>query len=579
MKDFFQSFFHNKTKVAILIAVLAVSGYFIHRHYLASAGPVRYVTAQAATETIVSSISGTGQVSQDRSVDLTPPSAGKLVSVNVKQGDKVKAGQVIATMDERNAIIALNQAKASLASAQASYDQTLAGSTSDDIELSQLNVDSAQQSLDQANQNLQNVTKQQQQSVTTAYNKMLNSGIEAVPSSGNLGTGTVAVSGNYNGSDQGSIKVSIYDSMSGQQFSVSGLTSLNGAVNKTSPITLSNSGLSIQFSGTLYNNDNWTINVPNTTSSDYNSNYNAYQTALTNQTSALQSAQNQIASAQNNLKQAQINLNQKQAPPTNQAAASAKASLLNAQANLQTAELNYDNNILKAPFDGVVAALNNHAGDQVSSGAAVATVVTNQSIAVIPLNEIDVSKVKVGDKATMTFDAIDDLAVSGTVAQIDQIGTVSQGVVNYNVKITFDTEDPRVKPGMSINVSIITDTQADVLAVPSSAVQSQGGSSYVMVIDPLKTQSVAGQTGVTSSEAPTRVMVETGASDDTYTQITGGDLKEGDTIVTQTINPTAAKSTASAATSATNALRLGGGNATFGGGSATFIKGGSGIGR
>src|SRR6185437_9989332 len=117
-------------------------------------------------------------------------------------------------------------------SAQASYDQTMAGSTADDIQLSQLSTDSAQQSLDQANQNLQTVTKQQQQSVATAYNKMLNSGLQAMPYSGNLGTGTVTVSGNYNGSDQGSLKINVYDSMSGQQFSVIGLASLSGPINK-----------------------------------------------------------------------------------------------------------------------------------------------------------------------------------------------------------------------------------------------------------------------------------------------------------------------------------------------------------
>lgn len=249
---------------------------------------------------------------------------------------------------------------------------------------------------------------------------------------------------------------------------------------------------------------------------------------------------------------------------------SAKAQLIQAQTQVQNAQIAYDNNILKAPFDGQVAQLNSQVGDQVTGSTNIGTVVSQQSLAVISLNEVDVSKIKAGDKATMTFDAIDGLTITGTVAEIDNIGTVSQGVVSYSVKISFDTEDSRVKPGMSVNVSIITDVQADVLAVPSSAVQAQGSQSYVQVLDPKQTQSTTGQTGVSASVPPSRVIVETGASDDTYTQITSGSLNEGDSVVTQTINPTATKSTAA---SATSALRIGGGGG-FGGGAAVRVGGG-----
>lgn len=557
-----QDFFKSKIKVSILIIILAVAGYFIYKNYFTTTVPIRYVLAQASKQTIVSSVSGTGQVSQDRSVNINPPASGKITSINVKQGDKVKAGQTIAIMDETNTTITLNQARASLASAQANYDQTLAGATSQDIQLSQLSVDSAKQSLDSANLNLQTVTKQQAQAVATAQTNLLNAGLQAIPSSGNIGSGTIIITGTYTSTEQGSYKIIVYNSGSGQQFSVSGLETDTQTINRNTPSPLGTRGLYIQFSGATYNNDSWTINIPNVAATSYNANYVAYQTALTNQTAALTSAQNQITSAQNTLQQAKINLQTKQSPPTDQTLESAKAQLVSAQAQYQNAQINYDNNILKAPFDGTVAAVNNQVGDQVSASTNIAVITTNKSIAIIPLNEVDVAKVKVGDKATMTFQAVSNLVITGTVAQIDQLGTVSQGVVNYNVKITFDTEDDRVRPGMSVSVSIITDTQPDVLAVPNSAVQSQGSNNIVQIIDPSKTQSVSGQTGVTSSVLPAQTVVQIGASNDTYTQIISG-IKEGDTVVTQTINPTATKSTAA---SATSALRIGGGGGGFGGG-------------
>src|SRR6185369_12071403 len=131
-----------------------------------------------------------------------------------------------------------------------------------------------------------------------------------------------------------------------------------------------------------------------------------------------------------------------------------------------SAQTNYSNNIIIAPFDGVIAKLSLQRGDQASASTAVATLVTKQQIAQISLNEVDAVNVKQDQKATMTFDAIDGLSMTGKVVEIDTIGTVSQGVVSYSAKVALDTQDDRIKPGMSVNVSIITDVAPDVLAVP-----------------------------------------------------------------------------------------------------------------
>ena len=92
---------------------------------------------------------------------------------------------------------------------------------------------------------------------------------------------------------------------------------------------------------------------------------------------------------------------------------------------------------IKAPFDGVIAAVNVKIGDAVG-GSAIATIVTKQQIAELSLNEVDAAKIKLGQKAIMTFDAIDGLEITGRVADLDTIGTVSQGVVTYNFKIVFE---------------------------------------------------------------------------------------------------------------------------------------------
>src|SRR5262249_23828693 len=156
--------------------------------------------------------------------------------------------------------------------------------------------------------------KQQAIAINNAFVAMMNSTLTALPANSNVGTGSATVSGTYTGQDQGSYKVTVQNVSSGQQFTVEGLESASGTVNKNSPTPIGTKGLFISFSGNIYNGDNWTITLPNTIAANYNSNYNGYQNALTAQDAAIASAQNQITSAQNKLDQDTINLQTKQAP-------------------------------------------------------------------------------------------------------------------------------------------------------------------------------------------------------------------------------------------------------------------------
>jgi HlyD family secretion protein len=169
------------------------------------------------------------------------------------------------------------------------------------------------------------------------------------------------------------------------------------------------------------------------------------------------------------------------------------------------------------------------------------------------MNEVDVAKIQLGQKTTITFDAIENLSMTGSVAEIDTMGTVSSGVVTYSVKIAFDTENDQVKPGMSVSASIITDSKTDALIVPSSAIKTKGATKYVqMFATPLAAPAV-GSKGTPSKIAPNQVTVEIGISDDTNTEIISG-LKEGDQIVSSTI-----VSATTANTTTTKSLLGGGG--------------------
>lgn len=258
-----------------------------------------------------------------------------------------------------------------------------------------------------------------------------------------------------------------------------------------------------------------------------------YKDSITNADRSLkQMDQNdplEIAQAERSIREQELKLMDLRKGPEALDIESQKLTIQQKKNDLWSAQQKLANFSVRAPFDGIIANINLQKGDALSSGANVCTIITNQKIAQITLNELDVAKVKLGQRVTLAFDAIDGLNITGEVAEIDSLGTISQGVVSYNVKIAFDVQDDRVKPNMSVSASIILDSKPDVLMVPSSALKSQGGSSYVEIL---------------VNGVPQKKTVTIGSNNDTETEIING-INEGDDVVTQTINTgSAVKTTA-----------------------------------
>ncbi len=196
--------------------------------------------------------------------------------------------------------------------------------------------------------------------------------------------------------------------------------------------------------------------------------------------------------------------------------------------SLLQSEYTYQDYFVKAPFDGTIARVSAKVGDPAS--ATILTLIADKKFATISLNEVDVTKIANGDKAKLTFDAVDGLTLEGVVDSVDLIGTVSQGVVTYNVKIKFSSDDARVKPGMSVSAEVVTDSKERVLTVPNSAIKTLNGMKFVEV--------ASGGSGQQTASSTNLVRVETGAANDTSTEIISG-LNEGDRIVVRTVAVTA----------------------------------------
>lgn len=234
-----------------------------------------------------------------------------------------------------------------------------------------------------------------------------------------------------------------------------------------------------------------------------------------------------------------------------------------AQANLSASALAYKSSspIITVPYGGVIDSIGlvegmvleggNSSTDTASSSVRVAVIKNNSApIVSVTLSEIDVPKVKVGQKATVSFDSLVDKTFTGVVATVDRIGTVSSNVVSYIVNIKLDSTSDEILPNMAATANIIIKVKSDVLLIPSSGVQTSNEASTVRVM----------RDGQIIS-----VQVEMGESNDTQTEILSG-INEGETIVTGQTESTTTGSTG-ATTSPFGSTRGGfGGTGGLGGG-------------
>jgi HlyD family secretion protein len=459
-----KAFIYKKTSVVVLILCIW-AGYYFYSGTAAASVTYQYGTVKRGT--LSSSVSATGQVTPNSQVDLKPKVNANVVGVNVRAGDRVKTGQVLFRLDATDAYKQVRDAKTSLESANLALEK-LRNPKSVDI-----------LSVTNSIKNEEQTKKDQDTKVATAYRNLLNSGIQAVPDIAFTTETAPIISGSYSKGVEGQLKITVYQGgPTGYSFSLSGITSSTGNVNTTAAQPLGDTGLYIKWSGSNPQT-NWVINIPNKESSSYLTNYTAYQNALTDRDSAHAESDRNLA-----------NFKQKLADLTpgddNLDVRSALLTIEQRENSLADAQQTLSNYTLTAPFDGVMASVSVDIGSSAvmassNSSAALGTIVTDKKLAQITLNESDVVKVRLGQKAKVTFDAIDGLMVEGMVVEINTLGTVTSGVVTYKVKVAFNADDVRVLPNMSVSVDILSESKDDVLYVPNQALKRDTSGYYVEV--------------------------------------------------------------------------------------------------
>lgn len=558
----------NKARVRILsinlVLLLAVlgAGFWGYSVLHPKAAPVATQTATVSRGDVIATVSATGKVISPSDVGLAPLVAGTLMKLNVKVGDHVTAGEELAQIDTTNLVTALTSANASLVNAKAAVaalvpTKTKAEQAQADLQLSQAQAALALAKKNQADNTAltQANSASYQQSVDSAKKALDDATANAALAAKTYQTSVDAAALNYNN----------YEGLYGP----SGITvpfcqsidTING--NCTQLISYWSTwqnALTTQTSSLLKDKQN----LDNLTTA-YNNALLTQKNNLAKDAVTIAGYASSVQSAQNALDNLIASTNVAMQPAKQSAIDSAQAQLANAQAAYDQAKRNLDAATIKAPVAGDVASISTAVGGNVPTTSAPATTSANATGFIVLTNvsslevtgsfsEADAAKIKAGQPATYTFDALSGVNATGKVIGVDLLPTTSGGVTSYNATFSIDGTVPGLKPGMTATPTVEVGVATGVINVTAQAVTTRGTRATVNIVTKVKGKQVL---------TPTRVVV--GLKGDSADEIQSG-LKVGDVVALPSV----------VRTTSTNGFAVGGVPGGLGGGAAAFGGGGFG---
>jgi len=434
----------------------------------------------------------------------------------VAVGDKVNAGQVLAVLENNDLAAQVSQARASLAVQQATLDGLKIGTRTEEMQIAQTNVTTAQKSLTDAQNNLVNVKNKADVDLNNLYNGVKNTLNDAYINADDAvnkqiddlftnDTGNNPKLTFYTGSqassdaeskrqtagaelvqlkqeldalptDKLSLDLALAKGENHLKVILNFLNTLSAAINESAGLT---SAIQLTYKG--YINTGRTNVIDSLTNiSDKIQDIAAQKAA--NQ-SNVSTAETSVNSAGNSLKAYQDQLALKQAGSTPEQINAQAAQVQSAQANLENAQAQLGKTIITSPISGIVTQQNNKVGEIITQNAVIISIISAAQFEIeADIPEADIAKVKINDIASVSLDAYgNNIIFDAKVIKINPAETIIDGVATYKTTFQLIKEDERVKSGMTANIDILTAKKTDVLVIPQRAIFQRGNEQFVQL--------------------------------------------------------------------------------------------------
>ncbi len=508
--------YFKKPIVLILIAViLIIAGYF----YFSREKKPDYEFVIAARGEIIQEVSVTGSVKPAEAVDLSFENSGKVVNIYADVGDKVTAGELLATIDNTDISAQLVQAEADVRVQQAKLDELRAGTREEEIKVQEIKVQNAETAIEEAEKNLIDKIQDAYTKSDDALRNKIDQTFEnpVIP----LPQINFSINDSQLESDIEWQRIVIEDLLNAWGKSLAQLTVssdlssyLQNAKNNLNQVKsfLDKVALAINKAPTGAGTSQSTLDAWKVDAASARTNVN---TAISN----VLSAEENLNTAQSNFSLASQELVLKKAGATSEQIQAQEAQVEKARANVLNYRAQLDKTIIRSPINGIVTKQNAKVGEIVAANTNVISVISKVNFEIeANVPEADIAKIKINDKAIITLDAYgNDVEFDVKVVKIDPAETLIEGVATYKTTFQFMEEDERVKSGMTANIDILTDKRENVIIIPQRAVTTKGGERTVNVL-------------TDSGPVETRVKIGLRGSDGNV-EITEG-INEGDKIIT-----------------------------------------------
>jgi HlyD family secretion protein len=442
---------------ALLIIAIIIGSVLMNNAKNAAAQT--YQTVTLGKGELIALVGATGTVHANQTTTLSWQTNGRIENINAKIGDKVAAGEELATLAQSSLSQSIILAKADLVTAQRNLD---------DLRNSNL-------AMAQAQQNLANAQNDYSDTLGTKLYSTQNRAINKDQLDAATSNVTIL-------EDKVKKALDYYNKFSERRDDdPTKAAALNALANARQNLDIAQKNL------------NYYLDVPDSIE--------------------VSMADANIAVAKAKLEDAKREWNRLKDGPDPSDIAAAEARVASIQASLDLASLN-------APFAGTVTELNSMVGDLVTAGTTTFRIDNlNQILVDVNVPEVDINSIKVGQTATLTFDAITDKEYSAKVSEVARVGDTIGGVVDFKVTLQILNPDAQVLPGMTAAVNITVSQLEDILTVPNRAVRLVDGKQVIYVL---------------RNGLPVAVNIVIGASSDTTSQILSGDANVGDQVI---INP------------------------------------------
>ena len=483
--------------VVVVVIVAAVAIYQSNKTQTAEVAP-EYTQASVTRRTISQTLSTTGTLQAANSYTVRTLVEGEILSADFEEGDEVSAGQQLYQIENSDASTSVEQAQINLDQAQRNYD-TIA-----DYRYVRSPVAGTVYSLKVKVGD--EVTSGQEVAVVQDASQMV---LQLTFPSADAASFSVGQSAQITLDGTFEVLQGTITEVSGSDILSSGnvlvrnvtITTPNaGTLNTTQSATATVNGISSTNSATFSYKEERTLTA--STAGTVASIYVPEGGAVAEDGIVLELAGEDLEETIQN----------------------AYESLRSREISMRNAEETLANYTITAPISGTVIQKNYQAGETVESGKDMCIIYDMAYLEMtINVDELDINQISVGQDVSVTADSVDGV-FNGKITRVSMVGKTDGGTTTYPVTVQVE-EYGALRPGMNVNAEIVVEQATDSIAVPNAAIE-RGDVVLVTTASPSAANAIA---DMPAPEGYVYVQVETGVSDENYTEITSG-LQEGDII-------------------------------------------------